>query len=293
MLYDIALSIGYRYDNPANSGRHLLRLMPAHIEGRQRLIAGALDINPRADERHTRQDFFGAAAIEAVVHAPHDEITFTLKCRVEKLPEAPRVDISPPRAGLQGLIDQTRTLAPDAPHHFLGLSPYVHHAPEIAAFATMHTAHCMTTLETIETLSRALHAHMHYAIGATDVDTRPEDAFARGRGVCQDYSHILIAGLRSLGVPAGYVSGFIRTRPPEGAPRLEGADAMHAWVRAWCGPAIGWVEIDPTNAIWAGEDHIIIAYGRDYADVAPVKGVLRMAGSQSSRHVVDVSPAAL
>ena len=101
----------------------------------------------------------------------------------------------------------------------------------------------------------------------------------------------MIAGLRGLGVPAGYVSGFLRTIPPPGVARLEGADAMHAWVRAWCGFQTGWVDYDPTNAVFANQDHIQVAFGRDYDDVAPMRGVLRTAGTQKSEQKVDVTPA--
>ena len=125
---------------------------------------------------------------------------------------------------------------------------------------------------------------------ATTVDTPPAEAFARRHGVCQDFAQVMIACLRGIGIPAGYVSGFLRTNPPPGQPRLEGADAMHAWVRAWCGRQTGWIEFDPTNAIAAGIDHILVARGRDYGDVAPVKGVLRIAGDQKTEHAVDVIP---
>jgi transglutaminase-like putative cysteine protease len=100
----------------------------------------------------------------------------------------------------------------------------------------------------------------------------------------------MIAGLRSIGVPAGYVSGFLRTTPPKGQPRLEGADAMHAWVRAWCGKEGGGVEYDPTNDLMVGTDHVVVGYGRDYADVAPLKGVLRTSGGQAGTHRVDLVP---
>jgi transglutaminase-like putative cysteine protease len=108
--------------------------------------------------------------------------------------------------------------------------------------------------------------------------------------VCQDFSHVLIMALRSLGIPAGYVSGFLRTIPPPGKERLEGADAMHAWVRVWCGEADGYIELDPTNDIPAGSDHIVVGYGRDYADVAPVIGVLKSYGNQKITQAVDVVP---
>ena len=100
----------------------------------------------------------------------------------------------------------------------------------------------------------------------------------------------MIAALRALGIPAGYVSGFLRTNPPEGQERLEGADAMHAWVRVWCGEAAGWAEFDPTNAMEAGEDHVVVAFGRDYFDVAPIKGNMRTAGGQKISQQVDMIP---
>ena len=100
----------------------------------------------------------------------------------------------------------------------------------------------------------------------------------------------MIACLRGLGVPAGYVSGFLRTTPPEGRERLAGADAMHAWVRAWCGVETGWVDYDPTNAVMPGADHIVVAQGRDYADVAPVRGILRLAAAAVTTQAVDVLP---
>jgi transglutaminase-like putative cysteine protease len=96
--------------------------------------------------------------------------------------------------------------------------------------------------------------------------------------------------LRSIGIPAGYVSGYLRTIPPAGKERLEGADAMHAWVRAWCGKAMGWMEWDPTNNIMAGSDHIRVGYGRDYSDVAPVIGILKSYGSHKTEQAVDVVP---
>ena len=124
-------------------------------------------------------------------------------------------------------------------------------------------------------LGEALHGVMTFDATATTVDTNPVDAFKLRRGVCQDYSHIMILALRSLGIPAGYVSGYLRTIPPKGAPRLEGADAMHAWVKAWCGAVVG-------------TDHIVVGYGRDYADVSPDIGHLRSAGNQTTAQSVDV-----
>ena len=120
--------------------------------------------------------------------------------------------------------------------------------------------------------------------------TSPADAFAKRSGVCQDFAHVMIAGLRGLGLPALYVSGYIRTIPPPGKARLAGADASHAWVSVWCGQEFGWLGLDPTNAIPVGDDHIVVALGRDYSDAAPVEGVILSSGGQKLDVAVDVIP---
>jgi transglutaminase-like putative cysteine protease len=160
----------------------------------------------------------------------------------------------------------------------------------MTAFARAQLTEGMTVADAVVALGQAIYAEMTFDADATTVDTPASEAFAARKGVCQDFSHIMIACLRGIGVPAGYVSGFLRTIPPPGKPRLEGADAMHAWVRAWCGSQAGWMEFDPTNNKLASEDHIVVARGRDYSDVAPVKGIMRIAGGQKSEQAVDVIP---
>jgi transglutaminase-like putative cysteine protease len=160
----------------------------------------------------------------------------------------------------------------------------------MTAFAMDLITPDMSIRAAVLAIGQALHAHMTFDSGATDVLTPPAEAFANARGVCQDFSHILIACLRGVGIPAGYVSGFLRTAPPPGQPRLEGADAMHAWVRAWCGAEMGWIDYDPTNDMTVGDDHIAVAVGRDYADVSPVRGTLRSIGGHVTGHSVDVVP---
>jgi transglutaminase-like putative cysteine protease len=137
-------------------------------------------------------------------------------------------------------------------------------------------------------LTRRIHRDFAYDPAATDVATPLARAFAARRGVCQDFAHVMIAGLRGLGLPAAYVSGYLRTEPPPGEKRLEGADAMHAWVEAWCGPALGWIGFDPTNGIVAGSDHIVVGHGRDYTDVSPVTGIILSSGTQGHSVAVDV-----
>lgn len=292
MRYHITLRVSYEYDGTAAAGRHLLRLMPATIEGVQRLIIGRLDVSPRPDEEEQGQDFFGNATHSLAYRRPHEEIDIALAAHVQRLEPELTFNLAVPLDQLAGELAQHRGVGPHSPLHFLGPSPRVVPVPPLRSFAQEVVRPGMTALEATEALTFALHRHMTFDAEATDVETSPLEAFRQRRGVCQDYAHILIGCLRSIGIPAGYVSGFLRTLPPPGQPRLDGADAMHAWVRAWCGAEVGWREFDPTNAIAVTSDHIVVAYGRDYSDVAPVKGVSRMTGGQEGRHTVDVIPEA-
>ena len=290
MLYDITLAIDYDYAATSDRSRTLMRLLPRDLPGEQRVISRRLGILPRPDERREGQDFFGNATTAAVWHQPISNLRLTLALRVERLARVEGADLSPLLADLPGTVAGLADLGPDSPHHFTGASARVPAVPAIAAFARKAVSPSMTARQAIEALGRALHKAMRFDSAATSVETGPEEAFAQKSGVCQDFAHVMIAGLRALGVPAGYVSGFLRTLPPPGQPRLEGADAMHAWVRAWAGPVMGWVEFDPTNNQPAGEDYVVVARGRDYGDAAPVMGALRSAGGQASRHAVDMIP---
>lgn len=290
MLYDIALRISYEYERPANAGRHMLRLIPATLPGEQKVIVSYLDIQPAAEERTDRTDFFGNATVELAYQASHEKIEFKLNCRVDRHAPVRAATPSPPLQELAAELATKNSLDPSAPHHFTGRSPRVRPTQAMTAYAGELMRPEMPVFDAVHALNRALHRDIRFDPEATTVDTTPEEAFARKRGVCQDYSQIMIACLRGVGVPAGYVSGFLRTIPPAGKERLAGADAMHAWVRAWCGSEVGWIEFDPTNNLLVANDHVVIARGRDYADVAPVKGVLRTSGSQTTEQSVDVVP---
>ena len=290
MLYDIRLRVAYQYSSPAEAGRQTLCLMPATLPGVQRVAAGELRIAPEPAERIERTDFFGNALVDLAYRSAHAEIAFEVAARVERELVPPGLDMSPRPGALADEVAGVRSLAPDAPVHFIGGSPLVPPVAAITDYARDRLADGMSALDAVRALGAALHADMRYDSDATEVDTPISEAFAQRHGVCQDFSHIMIAGLRAVGIPAGYVSGFLRSEPPAGQPRLEGADAMHAWVRAWCGFEMGWVEYDPTNDLMVGTDHVVIAYGRDYADIAPVRGSFRSSGSHSSEQAVDVLP---
>jgi transglutaminase-like putative cysteine protease len=288
MIYDIRLLISYDYARPAAEGRQLLRLLPQGQPGLQNVLGASLRITPEPAERMTYLDFFGNRVTEVVMKAGHARTQFEAVAQVERLQLPRPADLSPRLSGLAAEIAAMPGLAPSMPHHFRGPSPRIAAVGTITAFAAGATGAATTTLAAVEALGLALHDIMTFDPDATTVDTPPSEAFDRRKGVCQDFAQVMIAGLRGIGVPAGYVSGFLRTLPPPGKPRLEGADAMHAWVTAWCGRAVGWVDYDPTNACFVADQHITIGHGRDYGDVSPVSGVLRIAGLQSSRQAVDV-----
>ncbi|MBL3595464.1 transglutaminase family protein [Rhodovulum sulfidophilum] len=287
--YDIRLEIGYVYDSPAASTRTLLRMLPL-TNGEQTLISGRVSADPDPDFRRDGTDFFGNATTEIAHDAGQTEFRFHFKGRVRRIPRGTTLDLSCGLGALGAELQSIHSILPMSPHHFLGASERIRHEPEIAAFAEELTGPDMSVLAALKAVSHAIHERFDFDPEATEVSTLPIEAFRNRRGVCQDISQVTIASLRAIGIPAGYVSGFLRTVPPPGQSRLEGADAMHAWVRAWCGVETGWVEIDPTNDMLAGADHIAVAIGRDYADVAPVKGSSRTSGSHRTDHKVDVIP---
>ncbi|RAI04108.1 transglutaminase [Acuticoccus sediminis] len=292
MQYDVSLSVAYRFDNAASASRNIVRLMPADLVGEQRLVAGTLSVTPTPTEWVNRTDYFRNSTVEVAFHEAHRDITFSVTSRVNRYERSRRLDMSPPVGKLVHDINAYRRLDAASPHHFVGPSRRVPIAAETTEYGQDIAGDAGSVLEAVEAIGQAIHRDWQYKPGATTVETPTLEAFAARRGVCQDFSHIMIAALRGLGIPAGYVSGCLRTDPPPGQPRLAGADAMHAWVSAWCGPELGWVDYDPTNAVLAGTDHIVVGRGRDYSDVAPVRGVMRTSGHHWSRHSVDVVPVA-
>lgn len=292
MLYDLSLEIGSDYAHPVSTGRHVLRVLPMHVPGRQHLLEHALDIDPAPESRRDFTGFFGGAATGFVLRQPHQRMTVTLRARIEVFNSGWRPDLSAGLDDLPALLARLASVAPDSPHHFTGESPRLPHAsPALKAYARTAAGPATTVHAAALALMNRIYRDFRYDPKATDVDTPAEAAFRLRKGVCQDFTHVMIAGLRALGIPAGYVSGYLRTLPPPGKPRLVGADAMHAWVRVWCGPIAGWMEYDPTNAVMASEDHILAGFGRDYADIAPLAGTLKGLGGQNAFQRVDISVA--
>lgn len=289
MQYDIRLTLHYDYDAGAGGGRHQVRVLPRGVPGMQRVIAASLSFSPQPSERADFTDFFGTSVAAIAFREPHDTLDVKMSARVAVTRPEPGVDLSPDVETLRREVAATLSLLPQSPQHFLAGHLHTGIEPRITAYARISAGEA-SVLAVARDLCARIHRDFIYDGDATTVSTGAGEAFDLKRGVCQDFSHVMIAGLRGMGIPAGYVSGFLRTIPPPGKERLEGADAMHAWVKVWCGRETGWVELDPTNDMLAGNDHIVVGDGRDYADVAPIVGVFRTSGGQEGDQKVDVIP---
>lgn len=290
MLYDLALHIGSDYAHPVATGRHVLRIAPLAIPGRQGVERQTITIEPNPESRRTYQGFFGSETTGFAIRHAHQKLLVQLHARVNvttvawKKAEAIHMGDMPEALGGLASVDAL------SPHHFLRESPRLPQAGALLRdYARENLQPDRTIFEIAEDLMRRIHRDFKYDTKATTVDTPADTAFRLRRGVCQDFTHVMIQALRSLGIPAGYVSGYLRTLPPAGKPKLVGADAMHAWAMAWCGPQAGWIEFDPTNRMLASDDHIVAGYGRDYADIAPLAGTVKGHGNQSGFQRVDIN----
>jgi transglutaminase-like putative cysteine protease len=290
MIYDIRQTTTYHYASHVAYARHVLRLTPIDRPG-QRVHAAALDVEPAPIERREGGDFFGNRMSWIELDQPHDMLSVRVAARVAVKRDAlPAADTTPSWEDIRAAAFASVDLSPNSPTHYLFASRQVSLDPEIRAYAAESFLPGRRVLEAALELMRRIKADFIYEIGATTASTTPPMSFALRRGVCQDFAHIMISGMRGLGLPAAYVSGYLRTVPSGKEERLTGADAMHAWVLVWCGADAGWIGLDPTNAIPAGNDHVVLAIGRDYADVAPIDGVIFASGGQRLEVGVSVTP---
>jgi transglutaminase-like putative cysteine protease len=278
MIYDIRLVTLSTYEDYVPFARHVLRVLPGDRPG-QRVVSRKLSVEPLSSELKAAQDFFGNDLTQVACLEDHHSFIARAEARVEIEPPS-SIGATPPWEEVATLALEVRSLAPEAPAHFLYPSRMVRWTDEIAAYAAESFPRGRPVGEGVKEFTRRLRADFIYDGDATSVSTLPSEAFQLKRGVCQDFAHVMIAGLRALGLPAAYVSGFIRTLPPPGQPRREGVDAMHAWVMAWCGPGAGWLAVDPTNGLVVTDEHVVVAVGRDYGDVAPLDGVIFSSGAQ-------------
>lgn len=282
----------FRYASAVGHAHHLACLQPRSDE-RQRCEAFALSINPAHSPASLRTDAFGNEQHWFELCVVHEGLTVRAESVVVTAPSgAVQPDLTPSESWetvrRQLVFVAGQPYCPAA--EFVHASPLAPKDPLFAQFAQPSFGPGRPLREAALCLMKRLHEHVHYEAGSTDVRTPAAVALQQQRGVCQDLAHIMVACLRSLGLAARYVSGYMLTDPPPGQPRLIGADASHAWAQVWlplhAGDVQGqWLELDPTNNQVVDERYVRVAIGRDYADAAPLKGVIRGGGE----HQVDVS----
>jgi len=287
--YRVSHSSSYTYSDPVSLCHNLLHLTARDTPG-QTCSHSQLLIQPLPAVSASKTDYFGNTATFFTVQEPHPKLTITAVNMARLRPETP-----PEPANTPAWEEVARLLGrPDAPEdleacQFLFDSPYVKRHPELADYARPSFSAGRPFLEAVLDLTRRIHSDFRYDKTATTTATPILHVLHNRHGVCQDFAHLEIGCLRALGLAARYISGYLVTKPPPGQPRLVGADASHAWVSVYC-PGTGWIDVDPTNNLIPGDKHIVLAWGRDYDDVCPIKGVILGGGRQKVTVAVDVVP---
>jgi len=269
----------------------VVRLTPRNLP-KQTCRGSHISILPAPPAISAHFDYFGNTLTSFTLHEPHDCLIVEANSDLEvNAIESPDFFGSPPWETVPESLAGDHSDEVLNAYQFVFDTQRVRSSPELAAYARESFPEGRPLLAAVLDLTRRIHQDFRFDKKATEVTTPVQTFFEKRRGVCQDFAHLQIGCMRSLGLPARYVSGYLRTMPPPGHPRLVGADASHAWCSAWC-PGTGWVDFDPTNNCVPSDGHITVAWGRDYSDVSPIYGVL-LGGARHNLHVeVDVMPLA-
>jgi transglutaminase-like putative cysteine protease len=287
--YRVLHETHYEYSETIAIGRQMAHLRP-RVCAWQRVLAHQLEIDPQPSERSEDTDYFGNHVVRFAVEAPHEALIVRAQSTVDIAPHAPGREEAGPAwesalatpgfwgPGTDLDVVQFRLPSPMAPI-----------LRESAAYASSCFSRGRPWLEAMLELTHKIHADFVYDPKATTVTTPVSEVLQHRRGVCQDFAHLMISCLRSLGLSARYVSGYVINRVPEGKQRMAGADASHAWISSHC-PGLGWVDYDPTNGKLADEEFITLGWGREFSDVSPLRGVVLGAGTQKLSVAVSVQP---
>ena len=287
MRYKIRHLTHYRYSEAVTNSQHDLHLLPRDLP-HQLCLSAELEIRPAASVYQERLDYFGNRAAHVVLASPHSELAVIAHSHVAVTVPAtitPAQNVAWEAAVAQ--IAHDRGLLPVQEMTFP--SPYIVPWNDLRAYARASFPAGQPVLEGCVDLMARVHGDFIYDAKATTIATPLDEVFSKRRGVCQDFSHLMIACLRSLGLAARYVSGYLVTTPPPGKMRLVGADASHAWLAVYA-PGLGFVDVDPTNNVLVGDQHITLAVGRDFGDVTPLRGVVLGGGRHELDVAVDVLP---
>ncbi|MFN0018537.1 MAG: transglutaminase N-terminal domain-containing protein [Pirellulaceae bacterium] len=287
MKYHVFHGTSYGYTQPVSLCHNQVHLTPRNT-GRQRCLKSSIDVSPVPSNQNGWSDLFGNQTTFFSVETPHEKLSIVARSEVEV--DSP-FEISPAETPPWETIRQDLPAPQNedslAAAQFCTPSTFIHHSAEAREYGLASFPPGRPIAEALLDLTGRIFHEFKYDQNATGVFTKPAEVFQSRRGVCQDFAHLQISCLRSLGLAARYVSGYLVTEPPPGKPKLVGADASHAWLSVYCGSA-GWIDLDPTNNLIPGMRHITLAWGRDYADVCPIQGVLIGGGQSTLSVAVDV-----
>ncbi len=279
----------YTYEAPVDNYQSLICLKPRNL-GNQQCVKFGLELSPAPQKIYERSDYFGNELNYFSIHEPHKVLKVVAESQVHIKP-----NLLPGMSNLSceealGQMQNDGSLRQDLMLYQLD-SEFITWDDEIKSFAASCLLSKEPFFEGVMKLCAKIYHEFEFKSGFTTINTPLKTVLKERKGVCQDFSHLAIAALRSMGFAARYVSGYIETQPPPGKAKLQGSDASHAWISVFI-PGLGWCEFDPTNNIIPQDRHIITAYGRDYADVAPLKGIVFGTGGQKIKVSVDVLPVA-
>jgi transglutaminase-like putative cysteine protease len=286
MIYKIVHRTTYKYKYPVSVGNHVACLKPRTIP-RHRLTQCELTIKPIPASITERVDYFGNHLCFFTVEEPHDELV------VEARSEVVMEDIARPSQPASPWEEVAKMLPRDQhpdtleAYQFCFESPRIRLKSNFAAYALHSFTPGRPLDEALLELTARMHSDFRFDSKVTTVRTPVEEVFEKRHGVCQDFAHVQIACLRSINLAARYVSGYLRTYPAPGQPRLVGADASHAWVSCYC-PGLGWLDVDPTNNVVPSDGHVTLAWGRDFGDVSPLHGLILGGGVHTLKVAVDL-----
>jgi transglutaminase-like putative cysteine protease len=295
--YHVHHRTDYGYAAPVQTARHLLHLAPRACDW-QRVEAQAVRIDPAPLSRIDCTDAFGNPVTRIELSMPHQRLLVDSEMTVAVAPRpwaatlAEDPDAGPGWEAVRDLLGYTAEPLDEATREAMTMrfeSPGVRVKRELELYADGSFNSGVSMVAAVRHLMQRVHEEFTYDPDATEVGTGVLEVLEKKRGVCQDFAHLMIGCLRATGLSARYVSGYMRTEPPEGQPRLVGADASHAWVAAFV-PGLGWVEFDPTNGCLADERYLVIGWGRDFGDVSPVRGVITGGGDHALDVGVTVTP---
>ena len=289
MIYRIVHRTTYKYKHPVSVGTHVACLKPRALP-RHQLAYSELRIQPAPATRTERVDFFGNRLCFFTIQEPHRELVVEARSEVIMEGEAtPWPQLPLPWEEAVKVVPNDYSRAGLEAYQFGFESPRIRVRPEFASYALQSFTPRRPMPEALLDLTARIHRDFRFDSKATSVRTPIEEVFKKRQGVCQDFAHLQIACLRSLNLAARYISGYLRTYPPPGQPRLVGADASHAWVSAYC-PGIGWLDVDPTNNLVPSNGYVTLAWGRDYGDVSPLRGLVLGGGAHKLHVGVDMEP---